>query len=110
MTSGSASAGGSKDRRNYLRLQAKQFRPVPGKDFHIEVVRQSEPVRKGDRTGAYRLVTRDVVISAVGAVAFWALIVGLARVTIHAWDWPLAIILGLAVLPLGLLGGIRRRS
>jgi len=55
----------------------------------------------------YKFVPRDAIATFGGSVLFWAAIVGLSRLTSHEWLWPLAVILGLAMLPLAALGGFR---
>jgi len=57
----------------------------------------------------YEFVARDAIISSITALIIWGVIVGMAAVNSHTWSFPLAIILGLAVLPFGLSGAIKRR-
>jgi hypothetical protein len=58
----------------------------------------------------YEFVPRDAAIAVAGALTFWSLILLMARMSAHAFPWPLAFILGFGLLPLALLGGLRPRA
>jgi hypothetical protein len=93
-------------------MKASRFKAGAG--FVMPIRHLSEKTRstrrtKNDGQGRYTLVWQDAAVAAGGAIAFWLLIVGLAYSTSHQWNWPLAIVLGVAMLPLGFLGGVRHR-
>ncbi len=70
----------------------------------------SERIEPAAEERSYAFVVRDAAVTAGVAAGFWCAVVGLATLATHEWHWPLALILGWAVLPLGLSGGLRRRA
>lgn len=79
-------------------------------DAQIELRKTQIELRKTNGGSRYNFVPRDAAISFGAAATFWALIVGMATLTTHSLPYSLAAILGLAVIPLAVSGGIRRRA
>jgi len=62
------------------------------------------------QTMNYKFVPRDAIAAGGGSLLFWVAILCIARITSHEWLWPLAVILGLALSPVAVLGGFRHHE
>jgi Na+/citrate or Na+/malate symporter len=58
----------------------------------------------------YAFDARAMVGGIFVAVAIWIVLVGFSAAVTHTWPWPIALIVGLALLPIGVSGGIRRNA
>jgi hypothetical protein len=56
--------------------------------------------------GSYKFVWKEAIPSGILAGIFWLGIVIAGSINAHTFLWPLAVILGIAVVPIGLSGGV----
>ena len=76
-----------------------------GESFDIEYEAETS-----DGQSLTNFAWRNVMISAGAAIGFWVLVMLVSSLATDAWHWSLAAILGLALLPLAVSGGLRRRT
>ena len=57
-------------------------------------------------SGRYKFVWKEAIPSLILVAIFWLIIVIAASINAHAFPWQLAVILGIALVPVGLSGGL----